>query len=495
MNLPQSCRLHRYPHPSFPVHKLSRRSFLKTAALAAAARSLPASSWAQVPGANGDIRVAVAGLNSRGRNLVQDFRKVPGVRVVALCDVDSAVLARATKDFSISDTTADFRDLLARSDIDAVAMATPNHWHSLQAIWACQAGKDIYLEKPVSHEIWEGRQTNAAIEKYRRIAQAGSQARSSPCIREAVAWVRAGNLGKITSARGTCYKRRVSLGLTTGPQPVPSTVNYDLWLGAAPFEAPRRQHFHYDWHWFWATGNGDVANQGLHQMDVARWFLGEEAIAPHALAVGGRLGYVDDGQTPNTLAVVHDYPSAPLIFEVRGLPAKAGASQMDKYRGMEIGVVVTCEGGSLTVPVSYTSVQAYDNSGALVKEFKGDASHAANFIDAVRSRRTSDLHIPVAESHVSSCLSHVANISYRLGKASPPDELRERIQGQPQLAEAVGRMLEHLAANNVDLGKTPPTYGVPLQIDTVGQRFIGNDAANALLTREYRVPYVVPAIV
>jgi len=417
------------------------------------------------------------------------------VRVVALCDVDTAVLARASKDFSISDTVVDFRDLLSRSDIDAVAMATPNHWHALQAIWACQAGKDIYLEKPVSHEIWEGQQTNAAIQKYGRIAEAGSQARSSPSIREAVDWVRAGNLGRITAARGLCYKRRASIGLTTGPQPVPSTVNYDLWLGPAPFAPPRRQHFHYDWHWFWATGNGDIGNQGLHQMDVARWFLGEAAVAPRAFAVGGRLGYVDDAQTPNTLAVVHDYPAAPLIFEVRGLPAKAGAAQMDAYRGMGVGTVVNCEGGSLTISATYTSVQVYDNSGKLVKEFKGGASHAANFIEAVRSRRPSDLHIPVSESHVSSCLSHIANISYRLGMATPPDELRDRVRAQPALAEAVGRMLDHLAANNVDLGKTPPAYGYPLEIDTAAQRFTGNDAANALLTREYRAPYVVPAIV
>jgi len=477
-----------------PVPRISRRSFLKTTALAAAARLMPPKGWAQVRGANGDIRVAIAGLNSRGRLLIEDFKKVPGVRVVALCDVDTAVLARASRDYSIPDTAVDFRDLLARPDIDAVAMATPNHWHALQAIWACQAGKDIYLEKPVSHEIREGRQMNAAIEKYGRIAQAGSQARSSPCIREAVAWVRAGNLGRITAARGMCFKRRVSIGLTTGPQAVPDTVNYELWLGPAPFAPPRRRHFHYDWHWFWDTGNGDIGNVGLHQTDVARWFLGEKDIAPRTIVVGGRLGHVDDAQTPNTLAVVHDYPSAPLIFEVRGLPTKAGANEMDTYRGMAIGNVVHCEGGTLTVPVSYTSVQAYDNSGRLVKEFTGDASHAANFIDAVRSRRTSDLHIPVAESHVSSCLSHVSNISYLLGKATPPDQLREQIQGRPALSEAVGRMLEHLAANNVDFGRTPPTIGCPLETDPVAQRFIGNDAANALLTREHRKPYVIPAV-
>lgn len=474
---------------------ITRRTFLKSTALAAAGSALSARSWGQVAGANGDIRIAVAGLNSRGKSLVDGFRAVRGVRVVALCDVDSAVRDRASAAYSIP-AFEDLRELLARSDIDAVGLATPNHWHALQTIWACQAGKDVYVEKPVSHEIWEGRQMIAALQKYHRLGEAGSQARSSPAIIEAVAWVRAGNLGRITAARGLCYKPRPSIGLTTGPQPIPATVNYDLWAGPAPLTAPRRKMFHYDWHWFWPTGNGDIGNQGLHQMDVARWFLGEEAVAPRVLAVGGRLGYRDDGQTPNTLSVVHDYPAAPLIFEVRGLPAKAGGGTvMDTYRGIGIGVVVHCEGGDVVIPATnYTSAQAFDKAGKLVKDFRGGASHFANFVDGLRSRRESDLHVTVAESHVSSSLAHLSNISYRLGAATPPDELREKIQGQPALVESVGRMLEHLAANQVDLGLTPPLLGHPLEVDPVAQRCIGNDAANALLTREYRAPYVVPEI-
>ncbi|HEX3729307.1 MAG TPA: Gfo/Idh/MocA family oxidoreductase, partial [Opitutaceae bacterium] len=358
---------------------LTRRTFLKTTALAAAGSALSARSWGQVAGANGTIRVAVVGLNGRGRDLVKGFGAVPGVKVAALCDVDSAVLAKASAEFSIADTTREYRSLLARPDIDAVALATPNHWHALQAIWACQAGKDVYVEKPVSHEVWEGQQMCAAIKKYNRIAQAGSQSRSSPSIAEAVAWVRAGHLGKITASRGLCYKRRASIGLTTGPQPVPSTVDYDLWLGPAPYAAPRRTKFHYDWHWFWETGNGDIGNQGLHQMDVARWFLGEETVAPSVIAVGGRLGYVDDAQTPNTLAVVHNYEAAPLIFEVRGLPAQTGAKDMDVYQGTGIGTIVHCEGGHMLIPaLNYTWAQAFDRDGKLVKEFKGGGSHPAN---------------------------------------------------------------------------------------------------------------------
>ena len=474
---------------------INRRTFLKTSALAAAGTALSARSWGQVAGANGDVRIAIAGLNGRGKDLVKGFSAVPGVRIVALCDVDSAVRARASAAYSIP-AVEDFRDLLHRSDIDAVALATPNHWHALQTIWASQAGKDVYVEKPVSHEIWEGKQMIAALRKYNRIGEAGSQARSSPAIMEAVAWVRAGNLGKITAARGLCYKSRPSLGLSATPPPVPPTVNFDLWAGPAPLTPPRRQKFHYDWHWFWATGNGDIGNQGLHQMDVARWFLGETAVAPRALAVGGRLGYIDDGQTPNTLAVVHDYAAAPLIFEVRGLPAKSGDKEMGSYHGVSVGVVIHCEGGDVVAPAAnYTSVQAFDKSGQLVKDFKGGASHFANFIDVVRSRREADLHVSVAESHVSSALAHFSNISHRLGAATTADELRERVQGRPALSEATGRMLEHLAVNQVDLGRTPPVYGQALEIDPAAQRCPGNDAANALLTREYRAPYVVPETV
>jgi predicted dehydrogenase len=474
---------------------ITRRTFLKSTGLAAAGSALSARSWGQVTGANGDLRIAVAGLHSRGKSLIEGFRVLPGVRVVALCDVDSAILARTAAAYSIPATFADLRDILGRPDIDAVGLATPNHWHALQTVWACQAGKDVYVEKPVSHDVWEGQQMIAALRKYDRIGEAGSQARSSPAIMEAVAWVRAGNFGRITAARGLCYKRRPSIGLTTGPQPVPATVNYDLWCGPAPLTPPRRKQFHYDWHWFWSTGNGDIGNQGLHQMDVARWFLGEEGVAPRALAVGGRLGYLDDGQTPNTLAVVHDYPSAPLIFEVRGLPAHPGTQEVDTYRGLNVGVVIHCEGGDVLVPASYTSAQAVGKDGKVVREFKGGASHFANFAAVLRSRRAADLHVSVAQSHISSCLAHFSNISYRLGAATAPGELAEKIQGRPALSEAAGRMLEHLAVNQVDFGQTPLELGYPLEIDPAGQRCVGHDEANAFLRREYRAPYVVPAAV
>jgi hypothetical protein len=265
---------------------------------------------------------------------------------------------------------------------------------------------------------------------------------------------------------------------------------------------------HYDWHWIWLYGNGDVGNQGIHQMDVARWFLGEPGLPKSTLSIGGRLGYDDDGETPNTQVVIHDYATAPLIFEVRGLPSKAGltgsgadprqnadGAGMDAYKGVGIGNVIDCEGGHVIIK-SYFEATAVDKNGKVVKEFKGNDRHMDNFIDVVRSRKTSDLYGPIEEGHVSSALCHLGNISHRLGHATPEGELRERVKSSAVLTEANGRMTEHLRANNVDLGKTAVTLGVPLLVDARTERFTGPDAsrANAMLKREYRAPFTVPSL-
>ena len=494
---------------------LSRRTFLKTSALAAAGAALPARSWGQILGSNSDIRVAVIGLNGRGKNHLSSLAKIPGVRVVAICDVDTALLDKVKPTVNKGEvkTYTDLRQVYASPDVDAVTIATPNHWHSLAAIWALQAGKDVYLEKPVSHNIWEGRQLVAASKKSNRIIQAGTQIRSGEGLREAVAWVRAGNLGKIKVSRGFCYKRRVSLGKTTGPQQVPASINYDLWTGPAPLEPPHRNTtngpVHYDWHWFWLYGNGDIGNQGIHQVDVARWFLGEPGLPNRALSFGGRVGYVDDGQTPNTQVAIFDYATAPLVFEVRGLPAKAGnlgsgadpranadVAGMDAYRGVSIGNVIECEGGSVIVP-TYTTATAVDRDGKVIKEFTGRDQHMENFIQVVQSRKTADLFGPIEEGHVSSALCHLANMSYRVGSATPPEKLRDLVKNNAVLAEAHGRMAEHLGANNVDFKTTPLTAGAPLLVDPKAERCTGPDAdrANALLTRKYRAPFTVPTMV
>lgn len=480
---------------------LTRRDLLKTVGLAVTSIALAPRSWAQVTGANSDIRVAITGLNGRGGGLLKAFREVKGARIVALCDVNTEVLERAAKTFRDRSepvqTFVDFRELLVRPDIDAVVIATPHHQHALQAIWACQAGKDVYVEKPVSHNIWEGRQLVAAAKKYDRVVQPGTQSRSRHPIIEAVEWVRAGHLGRVTSARGLCYKRRASIGQTSGPQPVPATVNYDLWLGPAPNAPLRRKNLNYDWHWQWATGNGDLGNQGVHEMDIARWFLGERGIAPRTWSLGGRFGYQDDGETANTQLLIHDYASAPLIFEVRGLPAKAETEKMDEYRGAAVGVVVACEGGSIVLDAR--RVEAFDRDGKRIREFTQNKAepvvdHFKNFLGVVRSRKVADLPCSIEDGHVSSALCHLGNISHRLGKLLGPDELREQIRGHAPLAEAFERMSGHLAANRIDLKKTPASLGLPLAFDPVTEKFSGNAAANALVTRDYRRPFVVPQL-
>ena len=484
------------------MNKLNRRQFLKHSVLTTAAVSLwPSLSasrvWARskATGANGDIRFAVVGFGGRGRDHIKEMREVKGTRLVALCDVDSNNLTRELKQCqNLGEQVAgysDVRKLLEQKDIDVVTFATPNHWHALGSIWAIQAGKDVYVEKPVSHEVWEGRQLVHAARKHNRIVQAGTQCRSSSGIAEAIQWVREGHVGKIIRARGLCYKRRPSIGKVTGPTPIPPSIDYDLWCGPAPKVPLMRQRLHYDWHWVWPTGNGDLGNQGIHQMDLGRWILGQSELSPRVWSVGGRLGYVDDGTTPNTLIAFHDYKPAPLIFEVRGLPSSEGSKEMDRYHGADIGVVTDCEGGSMVIS-NYSGATIFDQSGKELKKFDGNSSHFANFIDAVRNRKQTDLKADILEGHLSSALCHTANISYRLGKIQTPEEMRDAVKSNFDLAEALGRMEQHLGANNVDLHKTPATLGVLLNMDPKTERFISHSEANELLTREYRKPFVVP---
>ena len=490
---------------------MNRRSFLKSTALTAAAVSLPASSWARAPGANDEIRVAVVGFGGRGKDHISELRGLAkkNVRIVALCDVDKTILDAAVAQFSKRNEKVegftDIRKLLELQDLDAVSIATPNHWHSLATILAVQAGKDVYVEKPVCHNVWEGSKMVEAARKHKRIVQAGTQSRSSQAIKEAIEWVRAGNLGKIVIARGLCYKPRASIGKVDGPQPPPAGVDYDLWCGPAPKAPIHRQHFHYDWHWIWDYGNGDVGNQGIHQMDIARWFLGEPELSPRVWGIGGRLGYEDDGETPNTLIAYHDYEKAPLIFEVRGLPRDKShqtdkgwnSGDMDRYpdekgKGGSVCVIIECEGGHVFVP-NYSSATAFDKDGKEVKQWSGATSHFENFIEAMRSRKVSDLHADIQEGFISSALCHTGNVSYRLGQHALPDEIREKIKTDKDAMKTYERMQHHLEANGVDLSRTQATLGEFLTMNPRQQKFTNNHHANPLLTREYREPFEVPA--
>jgi len=477
---------------------ISRRNFLKTSALGVAASVLPMRSWAQVAGANDDLRVAVVGFNSQGRVHIEGFRKTKGARVVALCDADRAVLEREAKKFRDRNepiaTFTDVRKLLESKEVDVITTATPNHWHALIAVWACQAGKDVYVEKPVSHNVSEGRLIVEAARKHKRIVQTGTQSRSSAGIREAIRWLHAGNLGRIKLARGFCYKRRKTIGRVNTAQPIPVSVDYNLWTGPAPLAPLMRYRLHYDWHWQWATGNGDIGNQGIHEMDLARWALGETRLSPQVMSIGGRFGYYDDGQTANTQIVMHNYEKAPLFFEVRGLPEKGGSEKMPVYRGVTIGVVVECENGALIIRAN--DALAVDAKREVIKKF-GDGSdhraiHFANFIESVRLRNHGYLHADILEGHISSALCHTGNISHRLGGKASVADIAELIREDQAAGEAFERLREHLAANGVKLEETHATLGPVLKMDPRAERFTNNKEANTLLTRPYRKGFAMP---
>ncbi|MCU0914542.1 MAG: Gfo/Idh/MocA family oxidoreductase [Planctomycetes bacterium] len=470
---------------------MNRRHFIKASVAAGLATAIPHS---RVQGANGDIRVAVVGIRSQGRNHINWFRKIPGVRVVAICDADRSFLEREEQEFAKRSekvaTYVDYRQLLEDKNIDAVITATPNHWHALVTVWACQAGKDVYVEKPVCHNIWEGGQMVAAARKYNRIVQGGMQRRSDTGLYEALDYIKQGNLGKVRLIRGFVYGLRASLGKVEGPQPVPQSVDYNLWCGPAPLAPLTRKELHYDWHWVWPTGDGDYGNNGIHYMDVCRWFAGQDGLAPRVLSVGGRLGYVDDGETPNTQIVFYDYQPVPILFELRNLPRAKGDSEVDHYRGVRYGVIVDCENGY------FAGGWAYDKAGKRLKQFRltEGQGHHQNFIDAVRSRKVSDLHAEVREGYLSSALCHMGNISHRLGKTAAREEIVASFGGNADLAESFERFQDHLLLNGVDLKQTPRTLGPWLTMDPRTTRFTGAlaDEANRLLRGSYRAPFVVP---
>ncbi|MEX2307278.1 MAG: Gfo/Idh/MocA family oxidoreductase [Pirellulales bacterium] len=449
-----------------------------------------------------DIRVAQIGFRAQGLEHIRAIRQ----NIVALCDVDERVLhdqralLRDTYRQPV-DTYTDFRRLLERHDIDAVSIATPNHTHALIAIEAARAGKDVYVEKPVSHNIWEGRQLVAAARRFNRVIQSGTQSRSSTAVREAIRFVHSGSLGEIRLVTGTCYKPRMSIGKLEKPLAIPSTIDYELWCGPAAKVELYRPQLHYDWHWDFNTGNGDLGNQGIHQMDVARWFLGESTMAPSVFSVGGRLGYDDAGNTPNTQIVYHGYKKAPLIFEVRGLPRarrfqdKGWSTNMDSYRRSRVGLVVQCERGFVVV-ANYLAATAYDERGNTIKRWKADATdHHGGWLQAVAARDPKLLTAEIYEGHVSSALCHAGNISLRLGKGAPAAEIADQVAAIDPLANSVDRMMGHLRANEIDIdGRNVLTMGQWLDVDPSDEAFAGNDRANEFRTRDYRKPFVVPSL-
>src|SRR5262245_27479818 len=343
-----------------------RRHFLHdTATLAASLAAIPAvaaradrtdkEADVKPAGPNDTLRVAVCGVRSRGMEHIEGWGNLKDVRITTICDADLNVTgpAKAAVERRYGaepNVVQDLRRVLDDKSIDAISIATPNHWHALATIWAVQAGKDGYVEKPVSHNVSEGRRMVEAARKYGRIVQTGTQCRSHGGIQEAIAFLRSGKLGSIYMAKGLCYKRRDSIGHKANAA-VPAGVDYDLWLGPAPQQPFNPNRFHYNWHWNWDYGNGDLGNQGIHQMDLARWGLGKSELPKAVVASGGRFGYSDDGQTPNTLSVAFEFDDAELQFEVRGLITNDEAK-------VKIGDIFYGTEGILAI-TSYESWQAF----------------------------------------------------------------------------------------------------------------------------------------
>jgi predicted dehydrogenase len=397
-------------------------------------------------GPNDTIRAAVIGVKGRGKSHIEGLGKIDGVKVTTLCDVDLNVAGDVSQRFSSKNgqdyaIVQDLRRVMEDKNIDVVSIATPNHWHALATIWAVQAGKDVYVEKPVSHNVSEGRRMVEAARKYGKVVQTGTQCRSHQGIVDAVEFLRAGKLGHVYMAKGLCYKARGSIGHKSDAA-VPKGVDYNVWLGPAPERPFNPNRFHYNWHWFWDYGNGDLGNQGIHQMDLARWGLGKKEFPKTVIASGGRYGYSDDGQTPNTELVAFEYDDCELQFEVRGLPTN---SEMN----VKIGDIFYGTEGLLAM-TSYTDW--YTLLGPKLEpgpRGTGGGNHFANFIKAVRARDHKLLNADIEEGHQSSAFCHLGNIAYRLGRK--------------------------------------------LHINPSTESFVNDSEADAMLTREYRAPFVVPS--
>ncbi len=470
---------------------LSRREFLERSMMAAAAAAVPVGLPAEAnplrakAGPNEVLRIAVCGVKGRGLAHVGEWSAMKDVQVAAIVDIDENVIHTAMDKVEKASGKKpvyyqDFRKMLEDKSIDAVSIATCNHTHTLIAINSVIAGKHVYVEKPLSHNVWEGRKLVEAARKYNKVVQHGTQSRSGGGHRKTATFLAEGKLGPIKVSRGLCYKRRTSIGKKPDGQ-VPAGVDYDLWLGPAPVRPFNPNYFHYNWHWHWDTGNGDIGNQGVHEMDKARWYLGKNSLPLKVTSIGGRFGYEDDGETPNTQIVVFDYGDSQLMFEVRGLDT-------DKYMGEGIGNLVHCKDGYVA------GTTAFDLKGQKismdVKEDGRATNHFRNFIEGAKSGKYETLNADVLDGHLSAALCHLANISYRLGEQRPitKDDPFTCEEGN----EAFNRMRKHLTENGVDLAKTQLRVGRTLSFDPKNEKFVGDPEADKLLTREYRKPFVVP---
>lgn len=415
---------------------MNRRHFLMSAAAAA---PLTASALASP---NDTIRIACVGLRGQGNSHIRAYERMQNVEIAALCDIDESILDKRLAEVETATKKkparyVDLRKLLEDKSIDAISIATPNHNHTLQTIWALQAGKHVYVEKPASHNIYESKQIVAATKKYGKLVQHGVNARSTEGLQEAAKQIKDGLIGDVYMARGLCYKWRDTIG-RAAPEPVPAGVHYDLWLGPAPKREFTKNRFHYNWHWFWDTGNGDFGNQGIHEVDICRWLLGVK-LPTKVHAMGGHFMFDDDQETPNVLTATYEFDEAGkkkmMVFEVRHWMSnhEAGIGEGGKRKDSNtVGNIFYGSKGYMAVE-GYTSYKTFLGRGAEPGPAKNaGGSNWVNFIESVRANDYSKLNGPIEEGAMSATLMHLANISYRLGRSLHVDPVKCEIKGDSE---------------------------------------------------------------
>jgi predicted dehydrogenase len=386
-----------------------RRHFLATATAATVA--LAAGRTVRAASANDTVVLAVIGTNSRGSQLATGFAQQEGVKFAYICDCDERAIQKGIDAATSHGGRApkgikDFRRALDDPAVDAVIVATPNHWHALATILACAAGKHVYVEKPVSHTADEGERMIAAARVANRMVQSGLQRRSGPLYRTAVDRMRSGRIGRVLYARSWYFSNRPTIG--RGKEvPPPAWLDYDLWQGPAPERPYRDNLIHYNWHFFWHWGNGELGNNGVHTIDFCRWALGVD-YPSEVTASGARLRFDDDQETPDTCIANFECNGRTIVWE--------GISWSRPYQSnSQIGMEFRGENGSLYVDDNGYTI--YDPERKVVEENKlsrGDSEHMQNFLDAIRNG--SSLNADIEEGHKSTLLCHLGNIAYRTGQ-------------------------------------------------------------------------------